>query len=102
MLKKKFAAAALIAVPMLVLSGCSKPEQSEVRQGLVTIFKDTVGSSVDDATINKIADCVAPQIMDMDKATLDAIADGEDKATTDDASELKTITTKCLQEATGQ
>lgn len=104
MMTKKIAALAIAAAPMLLLAGCSKPAQSEVRAGLVKALKadSTIKSAnVDETTINALADCIAPKIMDMDKATLDAISDGEDKATSDDAPKLKTITADCAKEVVG-
>lgn len=57
---KKYAAVAMLAVPALVLTGCSKPSEQDLHKNLVEDIKAEAGLADDQA--EGIADCAAPKL----------------------------------------
>jgi len=60
-MKKKIASLALLAAPMILLAGCSKPDEGKVHAKLVSEGTKE-GLTKDQAT--KFADCAAPKLHD--------------------------------------
>ncbi|GAB3310914.1 hypothetical protein EK0264_11020 [Epidermidibacterium keratini] len=95
---KKFASAALVIAPMMLLSGCSKPSQDEIHAKLVE-DASALQLSGDDATA--FADCAAPKLHEeLSRSSLNTyLEDGmEAEVAQDDADKSNKILEDCYNE----
>ncbi len=96
---KKFASAALVIAPMMLLAGCSKPSQDELHKSLVE-DATSVGATEDQATA--FADCAAPKLHEeLSASSLNTLIEdgmGEAKVAEDDADAGDKIINDCLTE----
>ncbi len=60
-MKKKIASLALLAAPMILLAGCSKPDEGKVHDKLV---KEGASEGLNPDQATKFADCAAPKLHD--------------------------------------
>lgn len=58
---KKYAAVAMLAVPALILTGCSKPSEADLHNAIETALVDS-GATEEQAAA--YADCAAPKMHD--------------------------------------
>ena len=102
-MKKKLASLALIAAPMILLAGCSKPSEAEVHKKIVS---EATKSGVDKATAEKAAGCMAPKMVDkLSASSLDTIIEkgisGSVKVKASDADAANKIIDDCQKEVMG-
>lgn len=99
---KKYAAVAMLAVPALILTGCSKPSEADLHKNLVEDVQEQ-GLPEDQATT--FADCATPKLHEeLSASSIETII--EDGAVgamidEDDAKAGDKIITDCLNEVTG-
>lgn len=96
---KKFAAAAVAIAPLFLLTGCSKPSESEVNSAVVKFLEDSPGT----ANLDKqaVADCITDEIYDeMSRSGLNTLVeDGVDGKVSDgDYDAMEAAVTKCATE----
>ena len=60
-MKKKIASVALLVAPVILLAGCSKPDEGKIHDKLV---KEGSSLGLDKDQANKFADCAAPKMHD--------------------------------------
>lgn len=98
---KKFAAAVMAAGALSMLAGCSKPDESEVRDKIVEMMTE---SSVPQDQAEAYADCMAPKLHEnVSRSGLNAIVeDGLDaKGDDDDLDAINKAADECQSEITG-
>lgn len=60
-MKKKIASVALLVAPVILLAGCSKPDEGKIHDKLV---KEGTSEGLDKGQATKFADCAAPKLHD--------------------------------------
>lgn len=98
-MKKKIASLALLAAPMILLAGCSKPDEGKVHDKLV---KEVTSKGMDKDQAKKFADCAAPKMHDkLSASSLDTfVKDGiGSKIEKDDAKTGSKIIEDCGEDA---
>lgn len=99
---KKYAAAAMLAVPALILTGCSKPAEQDLHKNLV---EDIKAEGVPEEQATAIADCAAPKLHEeLSASSLETII--EDGAVgamidADDADAGDKILEDCMNDVVG-
>ena len=97
-MKKKIASLALLAAPMILLAGCSKPDEGKVHDKLV---KEGTAQGLDKDQANKFADCAAPKLHDkLSASSLDTFVDDGigAKIEKDDAADGSKIIESCAKD----
>lgn len=100
---KKYAAVAMLAVPALVLTGCSKPSEQDLHKNLVEDI-EAEGLPTDQATT--IADCAAPKLHEeLSASSIETIIDDGAVGAmidADDAEAGDKILEDCMSETLGE
>ncbi|GAB3310909.1 hypothetical protein EK0264_11025 [Epidermidibacterium keratini] len=100
---KKFAAAALVVAPMMLLAGCSKPSQDELHKSLVD---DAEAQGAPPEVATAFADCAAPKLYEeLSASSLNTIVENglgpDTKVSEDDKKAGDKIVADCVTEAGG-
>lgn len=102
MRSKKYAAVAMLAVPALILTGCSKPSEADLHKNLVEDIQSE-GLGEDEAT--QIADCATPKLHEeLSASSIETIIEDGAIGAVIEADEAKAgdeILEKCLDEVMG-
>ncbi|MFX4270781.1 hypothetical protein ACQBAR_09205 [Propionibacteriaceae bacterium Y1685] len=92
----------LTVLAPFILTACSqtqKPEAAELNAALVALYTSQE-TNLDQATAQKLADCVTPQFMEqLDATTLNAIVEGKERGgKKEDEAKITSITQGCSSE----